>query len=340
MAPSAPAPCRLAWCTLRPTTGYRQGLDGPRPRQVPNLSRSAATTARVKFRFRPLPAALPQLQQADWSLGVLVLAGALLAVPTWARLAQTVWVGDQQGHGPLVLAVAGWLVWRRHQALAALPLPERSFTAWLVLALGLCCLAVGRSQTIVALEVVSLPVIAAGLLLLMRGVPGLRLCAFPVFFLLFTVPLPSAWVYAATAPLKLAVSTVATDLLHVIGYPVGRSGVVLLAGPYQLLVADACAGLNSILMLEALVLLYVNLMGYADRARNLLLVLAALPISFVANVVRVVVLVLITVHGGEAAGRGFVHGFAGVLLMLVALFLTAGLDKVYGVFAAAGPARR
>ncbi|WP_204282624.1 archaeosortase/exosortase family protein, partial [Klebsiella variicola] len=74
----------------------------------------------------------------------------------------------------------------------------------------------------------------------------------------------------------------------------GRSGVVLTVGPYQLLVADACAGLNSMFTLEALGLLYMNIMNYQSAARNLLMALAIVPISFVANIVRVCILVLVT----------------------------------------------
>ena len=36
-----------------------------------------------------------------------------------------------------------------------------------------------------------------------------------------------------------------------------------------------------------------------------------LPIAFVANIVRVIVLVLITYHLGDEAGQGFLHGTAG-----------------------------
>ncbi|MFX7980991.1 archaeosortase/exosortase family protein, partial [Acinetobacter baumannii] len=88
------------------------------------------------------------------------------------------------------------------------------------------------------------------------------------------VPLPATLVVALTTPLKSAVSAVASNLLYSLGYPVGRSGVVLTVGPYQLLVADACAGLNSMFTLEALGLLYMNIMNYQSAARNLLMALA------------------------------------------------------------------
>ena len=153
---------------------------------------------------------------------------------------------------------------------------------------------------------------------------------FPLFFLLFMVPLPEPLVVAATMPLKSAVSVVAAELLHALGYPVGRSGVILHAGHYQLLVADACAGLNSIFALEALGLLYMKLMGHRNLARNVTLAVLTLPIAFVANVVRVLTLVLVTYHLGDEAGQGFVHDFAGMVLFLVGLMLMLASDRLLG----------
>jgi exosortase/archaeosortase family protein len=112
---------------------------------------------------------------------------------------------------------------------------------------------------------------------------------------------------------------------------VGRSGVVLTVGPYQLLVADACAGLNSMFTLEALGMLYMNLMRYTSVARNTTLALLLVPVAFFANVVRVVILVLVTFHFGDAAGQGFVHGFAGIVLFVVALLLMLVLDRLLGL---------
>jgi hypothetical protein len=70
---------------------------------------------------------------------------------------------------------------------------------------------------------------------------------------------------------------VATQLLYALGYPVGRIGVILTWGQYQLLVADACAGLNSMFTLEALGLLYMNLTRYTSLARNTALAILLIP---------------------------------------------------------------
>jgi exosortase len=126
--------------------------------------------------------------------------------------------------------------------------------------------------------------------------------------------------------MKLAVSYVAETLLYHAGYPVSRSGVILQVGPYQLLVADACAGLHTLFTLEALGLLYLNLIKYASLFRNITLAILIVPISFAANVIRVIVLTLITYHFGDEAGQGFLHGFAGMVLFMSALALIIAVD--------------
>ena len=190
--------------------------------------------------------------------------------------------------------------------------------------------ALGRSQQIIQGEVVGIIVAAAALLLLLRGVQGLRAVAFPLFFLAFMVPLPGVLVQAITIPLKTAVSYVAEALMHKAGYPIGRTGVILTVGPYQLLVADACAGLNSMFTLEALGLLYMNLMGYTSKLRNVLLAILVVPIAFIANVVRVIILILVTYHFGDEAGQGFVHTFAGMVLFGIGLAMMLATDGLLG----------
>lgn len=53
-----------------------------------------------------------------------------------------------------------------------------------------------------------------------------------------------------------------------------------------------------------------------------------MPISFTANVIRVVVLTLITYHFGDEAGQGFLHGFAGMVLFMAALMMTILADSL------------
>lgn len=264
-------------------------------------------------------------------LGLLALAYVVLYGPAFAVLSRTLWASDEQGHGPIILGLSFVLLGLRAQRIAAAAGAARPLAGWTLLVLALLLFIVGDAQDILLFQVGSQIPLLAALLLLFGGWGALRAAWFPLFFLLFMVPLPEALVAAVTTPLKSAVSAVAAQLLYLAGYPVGRSGVVLTVGPYQLLVADACAGLNSMFTLEALGMLYMNLMRYTSVARNTTLALLLVPVAFFANVVRVVILVLVTFHYGDAAGQGFVHGFAGIVLFVVALLLMLVLDRLLGL---------
>ena len=257
------------------------------------------------------------------------LGMAALYLPTLHDLFTTLWVSDDQGHGPIVLGIACWLIWRRWgdlmDASTARPAPVLGW-ALMVLSLGLYTL--GRSQGIWIFEVGSAIGIVAATVSILRGLRHLRLIAFALFFMFFMIPLPGAVVDALTQPMKMAVSYMAEQGLHAAGYPISRTGVILQIGPYQLLVADACAGLHTLFTLEALGLLYLNVVRSASLFRNVALAILIVPISFTANVIRVIVLTLITFHFGDEAGQGFLHGFAGIVLFLSALSLTIAVDSM------------
>ncbi len=265
-----------------------------------------------------------------WVLGLLLTGFAILYLPSYMDVARTVWTTDEQGHGPIILAVSLWLLFKHRHALAALPAEPALAYGLPVLALGLVVYFLGRSQSFLMLEVGSQILLLCALVLCFIGKQALRLIWFPLFFLAFMTPLPEVLVSEVTAPLKSAVSTVSANLLYALGYPISRAGVILNVGQYQLLVADACAGLNSMFTLEALGLLYMNLMQYTSVARNVTLSILVIPIAFFANVVRVMILVLVTYHYGDAAGQGFVHVFAGMVLFLVGLVFVLATDHVLG----------
>jgi exosortase B len=271
--------------------------------------------------MRSLREALPEW----WPV---LLGLAVLFAPTFYDLFTGPWVGEEQGHGPIIFGLALWLIYRKWpEMLEATTPPRSSWIGWPILAAGLLAHMLGRSQKILMLEVLSIILVTMAVLLVKRGGHALRVLWFPFFFMIFMVPLPSEFVAAVTMPMKMAVSWATEHILFAFGYPISRSGVILQIGQYQLLVADACAGLQTLLTLEALGLFYLNLMRHPSAFRNIGLALFIIPISFSANVIRVIVLTLITYYYGDAAGQGFLHGFAGMVLFVTALVLILSIDS-------------
>ncbi len=266
-------------------------------------------------------------RRATWL--VLLCAALLVYVPTLRTLWEGTWQDDRHSHGPVLLLVALWLFWHRfHRRAEPAWIKTQPGLGWALLILGLVLHALGRSQSFVTLEVLSVLPVTVGISLICGGVRLFKELAFCHFFLLFLVPIPDLLADAMTQPLKLAVSVTVEHLLRWSGHEVARVGVTLVLPPYQLLVADACSGLSSLFMLEAFGLLYLNVVRHTSARRNVLLALLIVPISFTANVLRVLFLAVLTVHQGDAVASGIVHGMSGVILFVPALFLTVGLDGV------------
>jgi exosortase len=138
--------------------------------------------------------------------------------------------------------------------------------------------------------------------------------------------------------LKNYVSFIAEQILYSAGYPIARSGVVLTVGQYQLLVADACSGINSMFSLSAVGLLYMYLVQRKNLLHNGLIIASLLPIAFCANIIRVIVLILVTYHYGDAAGQGFIHNFSGMILFIASLIGILLLDAFLARLLAPKPA--
>ncbi len=184
-----------------------------------------------------------------------------------------------------------------------------------------------RLAAVIELEVYALYGLFVAVLYAFIGWHALKSLWFPLLYLVFAVPLPDSLVAAITNPLKLWISETAVDLLHIAGYPVASSGVTMQVGQYQLLVAAACAGLNSLITLTALTLFYVYLMHRAEWTYIGALALIAVPVAIFSNLVRVIILVLLTYHAGEAAAQGFLHYFAGMTTFAVALLTIYVIDQ-------------
>lgn len=266
---------------------------------------------------------------------LLLLGCAVLALPTLYQVATETWTTEQGGHGPLVLATGLWAVWRELKGKNIDQRPGRLSIGLPLLALSLGIFVLTRITGILEIEAFAMYGALVSAAYLVFGGAVIRAIWFPLVYLAFALPPPDSVVAFITQPIKIAISTWAVSTLRLFGYPIVSSGVTIQIGQYQLLVAAACAGLNSIVTLTALCLFYVYLRRRSDPIAFLVIALAAIPVAIISNFVRVLVLVLITYHLGDAVAQGFVHDFAGLLMFSVALLTIFGIDHLAGPLLAA-----
>jgi exosortase len=253
---------------------------------------------------------------------------AAIVLPTMIQVARVSWSTEQGGHGPIVLVTGLWLLWRELKAGHAERRPGKLLIGLLLMAPLIAIFLLARITGVLEIEAFAMyGALIAGAYLLVGGAV-LRTIWFPLVYLAFTLPPPDSVVAAVTQPIKIAISQWVVSLLDLLGYPVANSGVTIQIGQYQLLVAAACAGLNSIVTLGALCLFYVYLRHRSNFTAFLIMSLAAIPVAIVSNFVRVLLLVLITYHFGDSVAQGFVHDFAGLLMFAVALLTVFAIDQL------------
>ncbi|WP_341632041.1 exosortase V [Sphingomonas agri] len=271
----------------------------------------------------------PNFQRFSLIANTLFAIGCtLLVFPTMVQVARDTWSTEQGGHGPLVLATGLWALWRELKNNRVERRPGKLLLGGPLLALCLGTFTVARITGVLEIQAFSMyGALVVGAYLLF-GATLIRTIWFPLVYLAFALPPPDTVVAAVTQPIKIAISDWAVSLLYLADYPIANSGVIIQIGQYQLLVAAACAGLNSIVTLTALCLFYVYLRHRSNLIAFIVIALAAIPVAIISNFIRVLTLVLVTYYFGEAAAQGFIHDFAGLLMFAVALMTIFGVDKL------------
>ena len=267
----------------------------------------------------------------------LIVGLAVLAIPTAITLGGQTWSTETGAQGPLVLFTGVWLLWRLAPEFREQAVPGNPAITAALLVLASASYIFGRAYDFVTLEAAG--VYGAGLAMLHSRI-GARVMLknwFPFLYLAFVIPPPEYILVHLTAPLKQFVAKISTEWLHAVGIPVAREGVTIFVAQYQLFVEDACSGMNSILGIVAITLLYIYLSRGSSWLYSVILTGFAIPIAIVANIFRIMTLILLTYFYGDAVAQGFLHYTAGFFLFGIALILVFLLDRL---FAYIGPKLR
>lgn len=258
----------------------------------------------------------------------------MLYWPVYTDFAANVWARDENAHAPFIMAISFFTAWSRIASpsfnfLAS----QKEFIAGLAIIFGgAICYFFGRANEATIILSFSQSVFALGGAVAFFGKRGTKALWFPIVLSLYLIVWPGWMIDTVTGPLKQFISIVVSNVLFEAGLPVAHSGAVITAGQYQLLVADACAGVNSLVALTSVGAVYLYAVKRQSRAVNVAVMLALVPIAIGANLIRVALLVLITYFGGYDAGQGFLHEGAGLVMFAIALATVFVVDAVAAKF--------
>jgi exosortase len=261
---------------------------------------------------------------------VVVLVGLYARVlPLWL---QDLWDDPNYSHVFIVPIISGFVLWQRRRDLATQSI-RGSWRGLPVLLAGVCALILGDIGDETFLMRTSLIVVLVGVVLLNFGAGTLRVLAFPLLFFLFMVPMPAIFFYAITARLQTLAAESGASVLDLLGVPILLDGNVMQLSRLTLGVTEACSGIRSLMTLVALGVAWAYLM-LPKRWMQVVLVVAVLPITILANAGRIVMTALVGRWLGVEYAEGFFHFFSGWLIFVLALL---GLLAVHGVLRAVSP---
>jgi exosortase len=237
-----------------------------------------------------------------------------------------IWITDSdQAHGLLLVAVAGYLVFHRRNMIKQIK-PEIWMPGLFIMVGAIALLLMGQVVVEYFVMRASLIILLVGVIGFLFGKKALKVFFFLLFLLLLAIPLPAIVVNSLTLPLKALVSTLASEMLRVMGVSILQEGNILQTPQITLEVVNACSGIRSVFSLFVLALLFCSDMdGYFQKA---LLLILTIPLAIFTNALRITATGMLATHWDPKTALGFYHGFSGWVIFVLSLVLLLLLKRV------------
>ena len=259
-------------------------------------------------------------------LGAVLLTMVLAYLPVWTKLVEMWSESEENSHGYLILPISLYAVWCKREVLAKTPIQGSSWGLALT-CLSLAIYIVSYYGEIVTVQSLSLIAVTMGMALYLLGWAMIKELLFPLFFLLFMIPVPAQIYSWLTIPLQLFVSKVSVACAQAINVPIYREGNVLHLPQRTLQVVQACSGLRSMISLLALSATYGHFTLKSPLPKGILF-LSGIPIAIAVNIVRVFIMIIAFHYFDINLTEGTVHTYFGVGIFLLALILTGLMREI------------
>jgi len=203
----------------------------------------------------------------------------------------------EYSHAFLIPVISAYLLWRRREHCRSC-LKERSPLGGMLFVVGLSILLLGVAGEEEFLQQISLPVTLFGLVYFLNGKNLIRVCLFPIAYLFLMIPIPYTLYKTIALKLRLLDAKIAATWASFLGVPVFQEDDLLYLPDTILEVADGCSGVLSILALLSLGIFYIHHLKMQGWGKLLLLSML-IPVSILANAIRIVIIVIIVHFSGR-----------------------------------------
>jgi EpsI family protein len=257
------------------------------------------------------------------------------AIPWWLVPLIRYWgIQTEYADRGLILIAATVIAWRQYTHLTPTKLCPLRYLPTGLLLVGALLLPVG---VFLQAQVTPRPlllwwlltawlILTIGTLLRLGGRPLLRHFAFPLFFLLFALPLPQRLQLPLQFGLQYCTTTLAGFVLDALGWTVQRQGFILHLPHCDLNIVEACSGVRSVTAMLA-VAVFLAYLHHLPLRRGLVLLILTLPVIVLINAGRVIVSGILCESWGVASIQGWWHQSLGLFMVVIGFGLLYGLTR-------------
>ena len=258
--------------------------------------------------------ALQRIDRTRLLLPALLCLVFLIYIPD-GMLLWDAWMNVEEfSHGPLMLAVALYLLWARRELLSSFDTRGN----WIGVVFCLIAVAVYGLAVKAGIENVrhlSLFLLILGLFVVFGGVTYGRYVLPSIILLPFVVPPPAFLNANLTYGLQLLSTDMSVVLLRFAGLSVFQDGNIIDMGTIKLAVVEACAGLRYLYPMIGLGVLLAMLFDIPFWKRALFVAIAGI-VSIIMNSVRIFLTGAFAEWTDTAVSDGFFHLFEGWVFFL------------------------
>jgi exosortase len=262
----------------------------------------------------------------NYILFMFIAAFGLFYYNTFSWLAGS-WINNEYySHGVLVPIISGYIIWNLRKELATIE-KKQSQTGLAIIAVGILLQGIGVLWSIRFISGISLLVTCSGMILYLFGWEFMKKISFPLIFLLLMIPLPIVDIIAP--PIQTLSAVGSSTMSNILGIPVERDGIVLNipAGSFE--VGLPCSGLNSIISLFTIAVIYAFILE-GGIFMKLTIILSSIPLALAGNIMRITSVLAVANKYGQNTAMNYFHDVSSLILFSVVLMGLFLIGRCFG----------
>ena len=222
---------------------------------------------------------------------------------------------DLYSYGFLIPAISIYLIWLKRNDIRKIQPEPNILIGFVILIIGLFSLILGYIGSIVLIQELSIVFTITGFVFLTFGKRVFRVIWFPIFYLIFMMPIWDSVLDPLHYPFQYLSASVGVGILQIIGIPVYQKDIFIELPNITLVVASVCSGVNYLISVVAIgiPLSYYYLSSFKKR---IILLLLSVFIAIFSNSLRVGAIGLFAYHSGAKVNQ-YIHGPFDILRSMI-----------------------